>query len=395
MDPDELRRALVERLIALRAARSPAVVRALSSVPRHLFLPEIPAELAYADRPIALMIEDGVTISSASQPSMIAEMLEQLGVRRGDRVLEIGTGSGYTAALLAHLCGTDGSVVTIELDPLLVERARRALRTAGFDRVRVLLGDGAGGVPDYAPFDRIILTVAADDILEPWRTQLVSGGRLVLPLTLRALQESIAFEGSDPLYSVSIVGASFVTLRGARAVAPHEVDLESTPGIRLRVGDPARLDVAALSQYLKAEPAFVELGEIQIDDLWSGLDVWLDAHLEDAGVATAIGGGTAACVDEWLSVVDDEPRYATTFVLCRESAIGFFVRNRRRVGIASYGDAAGLIDRARAAIARWIERGKPPNSVLKVSAHARTSPPPVDALITKPSVTLALRWTRR
>jgi protein-L-isoaspartate(D-aspartate) O-methyltransferase len=393
MNCGELRRDLVDRLVERRTARTQPVIRALRDVPRDAFLPGIPPEDAYADRSIALIVENGVTLSSASQPSMIAEMLEQLAVQPGDRVLEIGTGSGYNAALLAHLCGPRGSVVTIDLDAVLAERAAGILRSTGFETVRVLAGDGAAGAAQWAPYDRIILTVAADDVVDAWRAQLAAHGRLVLPLTLRALQESVAFEGRDPLRSVSIVGASFVSLRGSSAIAEHEVEIDCAPTIRLRAAEPGRIDPAAIAQHLNDAPRIVEIENVAADDLWNGLDVWLDVHLSDAALAMANGHGNGACVGEWLSTSRDEPRFATTFALCNDRGIAFFVRERRgRVSLACYGDAGALIDAAWAAIDGWLERGRPPTRTLEISAHARTRPVGADVTLEKASVTLALRW---
>jgi protein-L-isoaspartate(D-aspartate) O-methyltransferase len=395
MDPLELRRALVERLVVRRTARSSSVVHALRDVPRHAFLPEISMELAYADRSIALIVEDGVTVSSVSQPSMIAEMLEQLNVQPGNRVLEIGTGSGYNAALLAYLAGGQGSVVTVDLDAGLVERARKALRATGFERVRAVDGDGAAGAAEWAPYDRIILTVAADDIVAAWKTQLAPGGRLVLPLTLRALQESIAFEGRDPLRSVSIVGASFVALRGTNAVASHEIDVGSNPVIRLRSGETARIDREAVAARLGQAPRFTAFEGIDVDDLWSGLDVWLDANVESAAVAMANGEGDGVYIDDWLSVAREE-RFATTVALCRDDAIALFLRDRRgRIHLACYGPAEELVETARHAVTRWMARGRPSTRALSITAHTQNPPASADALIEKASVTLALNWRSR
>ena len=393
MDPLELRRALVERLVARRTARSPSVVRALSNVPRHAFLPEISTQLAYADRSIVLIVEDGVTVSSASQPSMIAEMLEQLNVQSGDHILEIGTGSGYNAALLASLAGPQGSVVTIDLDGKLVDRAREALRATGFERVRVIHGDGAAGAAEWAPYDRIILTVAADDIVAAWSEQLAPAGRLVLPLTLRALQESIAFEGHDPLRSVSIVGASFVALRGTSAITSHEIDVGNNPVIRVRAGEPERIDREAVALHLLQTPRFTAFEGIDVEDLWGGLDVWLDSSVESTAVAMANGDGDAVYVDDWLSVAREE-HFATTIALCRDDAIALFLRDRRgRIHVASYGPAEELVETARRAVSRWMARGRPTTRALTIAAHEHDPPASADALIEKASVTLALNWS--
>ncbi|HXP93893.1 MAG TPA: methyltransferase domain-containing protein [Candidatus Binatia bacterium] len=393
MDALDLRRALVERLVVRRTARSPSVVRALGDVPRHAFLPEISPELAYADRSIALIVEEGTTLSSASQPSMIAEMLEQLDVQPGNRVLEIGTGSGYNAALLAYLAGPRGQVVSIDLDAGLVERARSALRATGFERVRVLHEDGAGGAPEWAPFDRIILTVAADDIVDAWRAQLAPGGRLVLPLTLHALQESIAFEGHDPMRSVSIVGASFVALRGSSAVVSHEIEVGANPVIRLRAGEPSSIDRDGVSLRLQSTPSFVPLEGIDVDDLWGGLDVWLDCHVPAAALAMADGSAEGTYVEDWLSVAHDDG-FATTIALCRDDAIALFLRDRRgRIHLACYGAADELVGAARIAIAGWTARGRPSTRALRITAFAQTAPQFADTLIEKASVMLALRWS--
>jgi protein-L-isoaspartate(D-aspartate) O-methyltransferase len=393
MDQLDLRTALVDRLIARRAARSSSVIRALRDVPRHVFLPDLPLDVAYADRSIALVLEEGITVSSASQPSMIAEMLEQLAIEPGNRILEIGTGSGYNAALLAQLCGTDGTVVTIDLDAALVERARSALASAGLERVHVLHGDGAAGAPDFAPFDRIILTVAADDIVDAWRLQLAPQGRLVLPLTLHTLQESVAFEGLDPMHSVSIVGASFVALRGSNAIVPREIELGKGPAVSLRVRNPAAIDRRALERAMQRPADFTPLEDIGAEDFWSGLDIWFDAHVPQAALAMAYGSGDGSSVEHWLSVAHDEPRFATTLALVDADAIAFLIRSGRgAIRLACYGTAGSLVEAARRAVAGWNEHGRPSSRSLSIDAYARTTPAAPGAVIVKPSITLALRW---
>src|SRR5262245_51256039 len=187
-----LRGALVERLCAHGAVRSAAVERALRTVPRQLFLPGVALAQAYADVAIPTHWERGAAVSSASQPTMVAIMLEQLDLQQGMRALEIGAGTGYNAALLAELVGTEGSVTTVDIDPVIAEEARARLWSAGYERVRVLAEDGAEGAPDFAPYDRVILTVGAADISPAWVGQLVEGGLLVLPLRLGGAEASVA-----------------------------------------------------------------------------------------------------------------------------------------------------------------------------------------------------------
>ncbi|QLH21803.1 methyltransferase domain-containing protein [Streptomyces sp. Rer75] len=135
---------------------------------------------AYADAPLATRVRDGELISSSSQPSLMARMLDALRVRDGDRVLEIGAGTGYNAALLAHRLG-DARVTTVDLDPEITEAARRHLAAAGF-RPAVITGDGARGCPARAPYDRIIATCALPSVPSAWLGQCRPGALVLMPL---------------------------------------------------------------------------------------------------------------------------------------------------------------------------------------------------------------------
>lgn len=207
------RAALVERLKASRILRDAAVEAALRSVPREIFVPHVTIESAYEDGPVAIKMRDGVAISSASQPTMIAIMLQQLRVAPGSRILEIGTGSGYNAALLAHLVTAAGRVTTIDIEPDLVDAARVRLRD--FPNVFAAAADGNGGYAANAPYDRIIVTAAAWDVEISWWEQLREGGILVVPLALDSVQRCIAFERSGmTMLGFGAVECSFIALRG-------------------------------------------------------------------------------------------------------------------------------------------------------------------------------------
>jgi protein-L-isoaspartate(D-aspartate) O-methyltransferase len=213
-----LRETLVAQLERAGIIRSRAVAAAMRAVPRHLFLPTVRPEETYADQAIALKVDGDEILSSISQPSMIAQMLEVLEVRPGDRVLEVGTGSGYNAALLSHLAGPSGSVTSIELDLEICERASRTLAELGYDRVRVLGGDGAAG-SDAAPYDRVAITARCDDIPSSWWDALRDGGRMVIPLRLPAAGEfAIGFERrGERLHGVGAHPCAFIALRGEGA----------------------------------------------------------------------------------------------------------------------------------------------------------------------------------
>jgi protein-L-isoaspartate(D-aspartate) O-methyltransferase len=173
-DPRARRAEMVERQIRGRGVTDPRVLDAMRTVPRERFVPAALAARAYDDSP--LPIGQGQTIS---QPYIVAYMTEALGVARDHRVLEIGTGSGYQAAVLGELAG---EVYTIEIVPELARGAAAMLEALGYANVRVREGDGYAGWPEHAPFDRILVTAAPEEIPRPLVDQLAPGGRLVLPV---------------------------------------------------------------------------------------------------------------------------------------------------------------------------------------------------------------------
>jgi len=173
-DYGALRRAMVEDQIRARGIKDRAVLRAMAKVPRHEFVPTALRENAYEDHP--LPIGDGQTIS---QPYIVALMTEALRIKRGDKVLEIGTGSGYQAAVLAELTP---KIYTIEILPSLAKRAEATLKRLGYNSVRVRTGDGYKGWPQHAPFNAIIVTCAPDKVPQPLIDQLAEGGRMVIPV---------------------------------------------------------------------------------------------------------------------------------------------------------------------------------------------------------------------
>ena len=173
-DPTMERQMMVETQITTREIRDPRVLAAMRAVPRHEFVPAEMRAHAYADTP--LPIGHGQTIS---QPYIVAFMTEQLALQPTQRVLEIGTGSGYQAAVLAKLAA---EVFTIEIVEPLAQRAAADLARLGFKNVQVRAGDGYQGWPEAAPFDAIIVTCAPDHVPEPLVRQLKEGGRMVIPV---------------------------------------------------------------------------------------------------------------------------------------------------------------------------------------------------------------------
>jgi len=255
---ERARAALVQTIDASGAWRDDPVWReAFTAVPRHLFVPYYyvatergyerrwgehpdPGERAewlrgaYADVPLATRLRDGELVSSSSQPSLMARMLTALRIEDGNRVLEIGAGTGYNAALLAHRLGDDALVTTVDLDPEITESARRHLAAAGH-RPAVVTGDGARGVAERAPFDRIVATCALPSIPRAWLAQCTPGGRILAPvatgLVVLTVRDAAHAEGrflATPAY--------FVPLRGEGRPEPPAPRLEGVPA-RVREDD--------------------------------------------------------------------------------------------------------------------------------------------------------------
>ncbi len=168
------RNRMVDEHIIPRGITDPEVLKAMRHVPRHRFVPPPYASSAYVDGP--LPIGHGQSIS---QPSLVAMMTELLGLKKTDKVLEVGTGSGYQAAILAELAG---KVLTVEIVEPLARQAEHTLAELGYANVTVRVGDGYQGWPEEAPFDAMIVTAAADHVPQPLLDQLAVGGRLILPV---------------------------------------------------------------------------------------------------------------------------------------------------------------------------------------------------------------------
>ena len=210
-----LRSALVENLVNKGAIVSRPVRDAFASVPRHLFVPNVDVAIAYADQPVFIRWDDGTPISSSTQPTMMAIMAEQLRLEPGCRVLEIGAGTGYNAAILANIVGEDGSVVTVDIDQDIVDEATGNLSNAGYGDVEAVCRDGFEGYSPGQPYDRIMVTVGAQDISRHWVEQLREGGIMVAPLWFRGYRLSVALQKRDGvLESLSASPCMFIPIRG-------------------------------------------------------------------------------------------------------------------------------------------------------------------------------------
>ncbi|MFF6786854.1 methyltransferase, FxLD system [Streptomyces sp. NPDC012510] len=288
----QLRDAMVERLIELGAVRSPLVVAAFRSVPRHLATPEVDMAKTYEAEFAAVTKTDptGVDISSVSAPRVQAMQIEQADIQPGMSVLEIGSG-GVNAAYLAEMVGEQGHVVTMDIDRDVTRRAEDFLKATGHRNVTVITADGEHGAPGQAPYDRIVVTVQAADIPPAWVHQLKEGGRLVVPLRMRGMTRTVAFvRVGARLASDGFELCGFVPMQGVgenrvRLVLLHDVEGQE---IALRLDGHPEPDIEALR---------VALGMPRVE-AWSGvtvagdestehLDLWLTTALDNLPLMAA------------------------------------------------------------------------------------------------------------
>ncbi|MCU0494284.1 MAG: methyltransferase, FxLD system [Chloroflexaceae bacterium] len=382
-----LHQTLVAMLKEKKTIASPAVEAAFLAVPRHFFLPHLPLEQVYQDEAIPTKFDNGVPISSSSQPAIMALMLEQLALEPGQHVLEIGAGTGYNAALLAQLVGPTGSVTTIDIDDDIVTDARAHLLAAGFPQVRVVCGDGGLGYAEAAPYDRIMLTVGAWDIAPAWREQLRVGGRLLLPLSLRGPQKSIAFEkqADGSLRNLSIVECGFMRLRGAFAGSGTTLHLGPEPGLSLFVDSPPPAAADTIYDWLTGLHETSATGvDVPFLDIWRSLFLWLALRMEGTCMLGADGPVVERdLVPAFFSWTRQHRAYTTIGVVSERGLCAFAgppeptdqhmgreaveqpqaepaaspLEQRVRLHIRSYGNDPALLARLSAEILAWDATG--------------------------------------
>lgn len=322
--------ALVDQLRTSGSLHDPAVEAAFRAVGRHHFLPTLPLDEVYEDAPIPTKTApDGQPLSSSSQPAIMAVMLEQLRALTGQRVLEVGAGTGYNAAILAHLVGPEGRVVSLDYDEDICETARRNLAGARVGGVDVIMADGARGWDAQAPYDRIILTVGADDVAPAWFDQLAPHGRLVLPLLLSGpIQLCVGFcKQEDRLESDTVTWCGFLPLRGELAPQPDRADHGSVPA-----GGPRE--------------SGLELPELR---LRVGFEPWL------------------ALSDPTYIRLSTDPADPPTFGLRGAGGVAVVGQENEGAPILVYGPADGAAHRLAAAYHQWAEK-QPAVERLRIAA---------------------------
>ncbi|WP_019901918.1 methyltransferase, FxLD system [Salinispora arenicola] len=359
--PDRLRTAMTQRLVDDQVIHTSAVQAAFAAVPRHLFLPHVPAQAAYADEPVYTKTSgDGARISAASQPRIVAMMLEQLDLHPGHRVLEAGAGTGYNAALIGHMIGPAGHVTTVDVDADLVDAAREHLVVAGASNINVVLADGALGHPNRAPYDRIIATVGIYEIPTPLLDQLGPDGRLVVPLRLRgaASRSIVLTRTGDRWRSIDSQLAVFMPLRGDLDDARRIVSLTPEHDVTLQVNKDQTVVAAQLTGVLNTPGTTVWTGVIfppMVPYEW--IDLWLALRLPNSimrmNTATeAIDRGQVSPMFPWGAMATVEgPNLAYLTLRPSEPVNG---KKRYEIGVIGHGpDAGALADRIAAEAAIW------------------------------------------
>jgi protein-L-isoaspartate(D-aspartate) O-methyltransferase len=412
-EPDVARARMVGELRRRGTLTSAEVADAFSAVPRHVFLPEIAAADAYADQAFVIKADGGgVPLSSSSQPTMMAIMLEQLGICPGQRVLEVGTGTGYNAALMARLAGERGLVVTVDIDPGLVARARANLAvapTAGAADVILVCGDGGFGVPDYAPYDKIIVTAGASDLVPHWLGQLGPGGRIVVPLSARGTQLSVSLERADGHWrSRSVCPCGFILMTGAFGLAQSFLPVGPQPGMHVRTEDGRPLDTAALHAALTGPGADVATG-VRVTGL-AGLfeaDLWVTLTLP--GLVSAVITGSSPLRHAMLSGVSSAGGLAgSDYAVAGLWPAGWtgepaarpkrkYLRGEFEVTARGFGPGgAALAGRLASQVTAWQDAGRPGARDLILEAYPGPVPDlPGQVVLARRHTTLVLNWLSR
>ena len=384
----ERRERLVAEVLQTSGIRDERIAAALRDVPRHLFLPHLPPEDAYLDDAIVTKRDaEGQPISSSSQPAIMAIMLDQLALTPGQRVLEIGAGTGYNAALISHIVGPSGAVVSVDIEPDLVETARGHLASAGYPDVTVVAADGADGYSPSAPYDRGSATVGVSDLAPAWLSQAAAGARIVVPLDVRGSQLAVAFgRAGFHWVSQSIVPCGFMRMRGTLAGPERSVVLQPGLSVTLPDGltltDGREVDGAALAAFLDGPPAELATGvrTSSMHVFW-GLGLWL-----------AVGDPRSCGMLEERSVAEDAASAAlaraplrgrgmlATAGIVDSGGIALLTADQPGPGqlvldVAGFGPHGSELGTALAAhVQAWDRAGQPGAARLHVDAYPRSSP---------------------
>lgn len=402
-DPNQLREALAQRLVDSGHLRSKAAIDAFRTTDRHAFLPGVDLESAYKEDAVPIKHDEhGEMISCISAPSIVATQLEQLGAQPGHKVLEAGAATGYNAALLGKIVSPGGQVWTLDVDQDLVSGASKHLAEAGVDNATAVMADGAAGLPEHAPYDRIIFTVGAGDVPVKILDQLAPGGRLVLPMRIRgSISRSFAFErDGDTWKTVSCEMATFIPLRkGVCDDVYTLVPMAGEGNVRLETFSEQDVDRDALRSVLDQQQTKLYTGvKFRQGSAWEWLYLYLACVLPNGlsrlpgqrpGFTPHFGWGSMAALDggslAYLTIregADEQGRYW-------------------EVGVIGHGEgSADLAERVVSEIRAWDATGgndapEPGFRMAVADSRDRLTADDARFLVDKPYSRLVIDWARK
>lgn len=399
-----LRQQLTASLEDARVITSPEVGRAFRAVPRHLFVPDSDIADAYQNEVIFTRSRDGISLSASSAPSIMAEMLELLALKPGHRVLEVGAGTGYNAAVMEEIVGPRGHVVTIDIDEDIVNEAVAHLRAAHRgERITVRCADGGLGWPEAAPYDRIIVAVGAWDVPPAWFQQLADGGRLVVPLDFKDVHKLVTFERrGDRMVSVDVRDCRFVRPQGILAGPEQQVPLAA--GLYVSTSDAGMkpAEVAAIVAAGRDGPVEPLPAAMTPEELHKAFRLWLALKAPDFCLVSleeeALRAGSVRAwqvtAERAVLPADENARFASAPGLADDQAICLLEPGLGLDGqpvLHGYGDAGQLVSRLRGYVQEWHDTGRPFAAGLAIVAV------PVDEPVAKPQAGALLarkRWFR-
>ncbi|PZT75769.1 methyltransferase, FxLD system [Streptomyces sp. AC1-42W] len=402
-DPHQYREALAQRLVDSGRLRSQGAIDAFRTTDRHAFLPDIDLENAYKEDAVPIKHDvHGEMISCISAPSIVATQLEQLGAQPGHKVLEAGAATGYNAALLGKIVSPGGQVWTLDVDQDLVAGAGKHLAQAGVDNATAVMADGAAGLPEHAPYDRIIFTVGAGDVPVKILDQLAPGGRLVLPMRIRgSISRSFAFERDGETWkTVSCEMATFIPLR--KGVCDDMYTLVPMAGdgnVRLETFSEQDIDRDALRTVLDQQQTKLYTGvKFRQGSAWEWLYLYLACVLSNGlsrlpgqrpGFTPHFGWGSMAALDggslAYLTIregEDTEGRYW-------------------EIGVIGHGEAGtDLAERVVDEIRAWDATGgngapEPGFRMAVADSRDRLASSDPRFVVDKPCSRLVVDWTRK
>lgn len=402
-DPIQLREALAQRLAESGHLRSKAAIDAFRTTDRHAFLPGVDLESAYKEDAVPIKHdEDGEMISCISAPSIVATQLEQLGAQPGHKVLEAGAATGYNAALLGKIVSPGGQVWTLDVDQDLVAGASKHLAVAGVDNATAVMADGAAGLPEHAPYDRIIFTVGAGDVPVKILDQLAPGGRLVLPMRIRgSISRSFAFERDGETWkTVSCEMATFIPLRkGVCDDVYTLVPMAGEGNVRLETFSEQDVDRDALCTVLDQQQTKLYTGvKFRQGSAWEWLYLYLACVLPNGlsrlpgqrpGFTPHFGWGSMAALDggslAYLTIREGEDEQGRYW----------------EVGVIGHGeDGAGLAERVVSEIRAWDASGgndapEPGFRMAVADSRDRLTADDARFVVDKPYSRLVVDWARK